>query len=148
MTCFLIPNMLTLAQKWLEWPKFIWYAHVVSSPYFKCYMDISVFRNFFPHQVPQLISIIQISQKLKTSFGKIDPWPEGLHRSLNLYNMQNILNISKTGQVLKLQILCKPLGQSYFSSKMVPIIPEHYILRVTSKKSGGGTESQKFPYNH
>ena len=56
--------------------------------------------------------------------------------------------MSKISQVHKLQIPCKPLGQGYFSSKMVPIIPENYILHVISKKSGGGTESRKCPYNH
>ena len=56
--------------------------------------------------------------------------------------------MSKICQVHQLQIPCKPLGQGYFWPKVVPIIPETYILEVMSKKSGGGSDSQKCPYNH
>ena len=56
--------------------------------------------------------------------------------------------MSKICQVHQLQIPCKPLGQGYFWPKVVPIIPETCILEVMSKKSGGGSDSQKCPYNH
>ena len=51
-------------------------------------------------------------------------------------------------QVHQLQIPCNPLGQGYFWPKIVPIIPELCILETMNKKSGGGSDYKKCPYNH
>ena len=56
--------------------------------------------------------------------------------------------MSKISQVHQLQKPCKPFGQGYFWPKVIPINPETCILEVMSKKSGGGRDSQKYPYNY
>ena len=56
--------------------------------------------------------------------------------------------MSKICKVRQLKIPCNPLGKGYFWPKIVPIIPETSILGAMRKESGGGSDSQKYPYNH